>query len=239
MVPCILHLSDCLQQKRMGESNTIDRRVHEFFNKHTLLTYKKGEMILRAEDSPHGVSYIEKGIVRQYVINRLGETLILQAYRPGAFFPMTWVVCDLPNRYFFEAATPVAIRRAPKEHVVRFLDDNPEVLADFTKRLLTGVNGLWSRVEQLVLESAYTKTILLVLYYASKFGQKDDRGVMLELSPTHKEIAAWIGTTRETVSIQVEALKKKNLLKVRGRQLIVPSLAALEKELSAVRSSRV
>lgn len=223
----------------MGENNTISRRVHEFFNKHTLLTYKKGEMILRAEDSPHGVSYIEKGVVRQYVINGLGETLILQLYRPGAFFPMTWVVNDAPNRYFFEAVTPVSVRRAPKEHVVRFLRDNPEVLYDFTKRLLTGVSGFWSRVEQLVLESAYAKTILLVLYYAGKFGQKTSGGVALDLFLTHREIAAWIGTTRETASIQVEALKKQNLLKVHGRQLIIPSLAALEKELSAVRSSRV
>ncbi|MBI3955832.1 hypothetical protein HY339_01100 [Candidatus Gottesmanbacteria bacterium] len=35
-----------------------------------------------------------------------------------------------------------------------------------------------------------------------------------------------------------EALKRKKLLRSRGRQLIIPSLAALEKELSATRPVR-
>lgn len=201
-----------------------------------LLTYKKGEMILRADDPPHGVYYIEKGVVRQYTINVGGETLMLQLYRPGAFFPMTWAMSDAPNRYFFEAATAVIVRRAPRDDVRRFLDQHPEVLKGFVERLLTGVVGLWSRIEQLVLESAYTKTILLLLYYAGKFGVPEGGGVALELSPTHREIAAWIGTTRETASLQVEALKKKKLIRTRGRQLIIPSLPALEKELSSVRT---
>lgn len=213
-------------------------KVRNFFSKHTLLVYKKGEMILRAEDPPPGVYYIEKGVVRQFTMNGAGETLMLQLYRLGAFFPMTWVINDTSNRYFYEAATAVSIRRAPREDVTRFLDDHPEVLKNFVERLLTGVVGLWSRVEQLVLESAYAKTIFLILYYASKFGHSDDRRVILDLSPTHREIAAWIGTTRETASLQVEALKKKRLLVSRGRQLIIPSLTALERELSAVRSDR-
>lgn len=220
-------------------TDIVKRKVIDFFTPHPLLTYKKGEMILRADDSPYGVSYIEKGVVRQYLINGAGESFVLQFYRPGAFFPMTWVINDTPNRYFFEAATEVTIRRAPKEDLRTFLDDNPVVLKDFLERLLHGVTGLWSRIEQLVLDSAYAKTILLILYYAEKFGMKDVKGVALELSPTHKEISAWIGTTRETASLQIEVLKKKKLLVSRGRQLIIPSLGALEKELSSVRPGRI
>ncbi len=196
-------------------------------------------MILRADDAPHGVSYIEKGVVRQYSINGSGESLMLQLYRTGAFFPMTWVINNTSNRYFYEAATDVAIRRAPQGDVKKFLEKHPEVLGDFTARLLLGITGLWSRIEQLVLEDAYAKTILLILYYVQKFGAKDARGVALEVSPTHKEIAAWIGTTRETASLQIEALKRKSLVLTRGRQLIIPSLSALEKELSAARLTRM
>lgn len=212
--------------------------IYQYFSHYQLLTYKKGEMILRADDAPHGVSYIEKGIVRQYIINGAGESFILQLYRPGAFFPMTWVINDTPNRYFFEAATPVTIRRAPRDDVRKFLDMNPAVLKDYVARLLLGVTGLWTRIEQLVLDSAYAKTILLILYYAQKFGVKEAKGIALELSPTHKEISAWIGTTRETASLQIEALKKQKLVITRGRQLIIPSLSALEKELSCVRPDR-
>lgn len=219
-------------------TDIVQRKIIDFFTAHPLLLYKKGEMILRADDSPHGVSYIEKGVVRQYSINGSGETLMLQFYRPGAFFPMTWVVNDTPNRYFFEAATEVTIRRAPQAEMKKFLETNPDVFKDFMARLLLGITGLWSRIEHLVLESAYAKTILLMLYYAQKFGKKEAKGIALEVSPTHKEISAWIGTTRETASLQIEALKKQKLVITRGRQLIIPSLSALEKELSSVRPDR-
>ncbi len=215
--------------------NTL-QKTQEFFSHFTPLIYKKGELILRAEDSPNGVYYIEKGVVRQYIINGSGEMLMLQVYRTGAFFPMTWVISDAPNRYFFEAASAVSVRRAPKGEVLQFFSDYPQVLYDFTKRLLTGVSGLWSRIESLVLESAYAKTILLLLYYAQRFGHHSPDGIMLDLTPTHREIAAWIGTTRETASLQVEALKKRKLLKSHGRQLIIASIAALEKELSSART---
>lgn len=151
-------------------------KAQEFFGTHALLMYNKGEMILRAEDPPHGVYYIERGVVRQYTINSVGETLMLQLYCPGAFFPMTWVMNNSPNHYFFEAVTPVFIRRAPREDMRRFLDAHPEILKDFVERLLTGIIGLWSHVEHLVLELAYTKTIFLILYFANKFGKQDGGG---------------------------------------------------------------
>lgn len=212
-------------------------RVRDFFNAYTQLVYKKGEMILRAEDPPLGVYYIEKGVVRQYVINGVGEMLMIQLYRPGAFFPMTWVINDTTNRYFYESATPLSVRRAPREDFKQFLNKHPEILAEFVGRLLIGIVGLWSRVEHLVLETAYAKTILLILYYATRFGRIDDAHVTLDLSLTHREVAAWIGTTRETASLQMEELKKKKLLLTRGRQLIIPSLINLEKELSLYRHS--
>lgn len=216
----------------------VTNTVSDFYSRYPLIQYKRGEILLHADEVPHGVCYIEKGVVRQYAINGAGETLILQLYRSGSFIPMTWVINHTPNRYFFEAATDVFVRRAPQDDVKRFIDAHPDVLTHFVSRLLMGISGLWSRIEQLVLESAYAKTILLILYYAAKFGVKDAKGIALELSPTHKEIAAWIGTTRETASLQIEALKKKKLLVCRGRQIIIPSLPALEKELSSMRPDR-
>ena len=85
-----------------------------------------------------------------------------------------------------------------------------------------------SRVAQLVLDDAYTKTILLILYYADNFGEKTREGIALKVPLTHREIASWIGTTRETASLQVESLVKKGLLATRGRLLIVRDVNALK-----------
>ena len=103
----------------------VTKTLETFFGKFTRLTYRKGDSILRAEEVPKGVLYLKKGYVRQYLVSRSGVTLILHIFKPGSFFPATWVINNEPNRYYLEAVTPVEIWRAPKEEVGKFLHDNP------------------------------------------------------------------------------------------------------------------
>jgi len=140
--------------------------VDEFFSRYTRLKYKKGDIILRAEDTPQGAFYLKKGYVRQYVMADCGAALMLHIFKPGSFFPMTWVVNDTSNTYYFEAVTAVDIWRAPKEAVREFLQDHPAVVYNFASRLLLGVTGMMKRMEYLVMDNAYRKTVLLLLYLA-------------------------------------------------------------------------
>jgi CRP/FNR family transcriptional regulator len=208
------------------------KNIESFFVSYPPMAYKKGEFILRAEDAPFGVYYLQSGYVRQYLLSPSGETFIVHIYKPGSFFPLTWILNDTPNVYHFEAMTPVNVVRAPKEVFVEFLRTHPEALFYATQRLALGLSGFVSRVAQLVLDDAYTKTILLILYYAENFGEKTKEGIALKIPLTHREIASWIGTTRETASLQVETLVKKGLLSTRGRLLIVRDLTQLQKEIN-------
>ena len=207
-----------------------------FFSKYTNLTYKKGEVILRAGDPPAGVLYLTNGFVRQSFVGHRGDMLMLHVYKPGSYFPMTWVINDTLNRYYFEALTPVEIKRAPREDVRKFLRDNTAVSEHFMSRILLGVSGLLERMEHLVLESAYNKTILLLLYYARQFDDENAKG-RLKIPLTHKEIAAWIGTTRETASLQIEELKRKGLITYDRRCIIIPDISLLSGQIPQTRES--
>ncbi len=207
-------------------------KTEKFFSAYSRIRYNKGEVILRAEEPPAGAMYLKAGLVRQFALSEKGEMLVLHTYRPGSFFPMTWVVNSTPNRHYFEALTPVEIWRAPKEDVLSFLEKHPEALFHFTSRLLFGVAGLLRRMEQLVLEDSYTKTVNLLDYYVKNFGKTVDGGAAA-IDLTHREIAAWIGTTRETASIQVGALQKKGLVTYHKRKLIIPNPLALTRELAS------
>jgi len=202
-----------------------------FFEKYTKMKYKKGEMIMRAEDTPQGIFYLKKGYVRQYMVNTSGSMLMLHIFKPHAFFPMMWALNDTVNTYYYEAMTPVEVWRAPKEAVNEFLHEYPAVTFNLASRLLMGLVGIQRRMEYLVMDNAYEKTLLLLLYLAQNLGEKEDKGIMLPVPVTHREISAWIGTTRETASLQVETLKKHGLISYRKRQLFIPSVKALESEL--------
>lgn len=202
-----------------------------FFTKFTRLKYKRGELILRAEDTPAGVFYLKKGYVQQYMVAESGAALMLHIFKQNSFFPMTWALNNTPNMYYYEAMTPVEIWRAPRETVKEFLLEYPAVVYNLAQRLLLGIVGLQRRMEYLVMDNAYDKTLLLLLYMAQNLGEKAEGGAVLPVPVTHREISAWIGTTRETASLQVETLKKKGLLVYRKRRFVIPNLKNLEKEL--------
>lgn len=205
--------------------------VESFFSQYTKLQYKKGEVILRAGDPPAGVLYLKRGFVRMSLVGKSGDTLVLHVFKVGAHFPMTWAVNDTPNRYSFEALTPAEIWRAPKEDVLRFLRTHPEISEFFLSRILRGVSGLMERMEYLVLEPAYEKTVLLLLYYAKNFSDGELKGKLI-IPLTHREIAGWIGTTRETASLQIEILKKKKFLTYNRRLITIPDVALLAREVT-------
>ncbi|OGG23997.1 hypothetical protein A3A79_02260 [Candidatus Gottesmanbacteria bacterium RIFCSPLOWO2_01_FULL_43_11b] len=215
----------------MVQNDVVLRKTERFFAPYTTLNYKKGETIIRAEDPPPGVYFLKKGSVRQYLVSPSGDTLMVHVFKPGSFFPLMWALNDIPNTFYFEALVDVEAHRAPKDKVVAFLKENADVLFYTLQRLLSGLHGIVTRIGHVILDDAYTKTALLLLYYSKNFGERANGGIVLHVPLVHREIAAWIGTTRETASLQMEALKKKGIIETRGRQLIITDVELLEKEI--------
>lgn len=204
--------------------------VEKFFKNAPVLEYAKGATILRAEDAPYGVYFIKSGYVRQYMLSPTGDTFIIHVYKPYSFFPLTWILNDIPNTFYFEAMTKVSIVRGSKEQFLEFLDTHPGVMKHAAKRLAAGIHGLVTRVGQLVLDDAYRKTVLLLLYYVDNFGVSRDGSIVFSVPLAHREIASWIGTTRETASLQIEKLQKKGIITTKSRLIVIIDVNALKHE---------
>lgn len=215
--------------------SSVSGKVEQFFTAYAPITYAKGDMILRAGDAPLGAYYLQKGLVRQYVISPSGDMFIVHMYKSGSFFPLTWVVNDIPNTFYFEAIEKTDLYRAPKDATITFLKKHPDVAYYTLQRILTGLHGMVTRTEHLVLDDAYTKTALFLLYLSKQFGERSESTVILTPRLVHREIAAWIGTTRETASLQLEALSRKGIITQRGRQIVVTNIDLLEKEVVRTR----
>ena len=205
-----------------------------FFDDFPSATYKKGSLILTSDEDPEGMYYLKSGYVRQYAKKADGSILYLHIYRPGSCFPLMWLFNDTPNRYTYEAMTEVVIRRAPAGKVKAFVGKHPEILESFMSRILLGLDGLLARMESLVLDSAYAKTVLLFWYFAKTFGEKKGNTVLIGVPMSHREIAQWIGTARETASLTTEELRKKGIVGYRGKHYAILDMAKLDGELSSL-----
>jgi CRP/FNR family transcriptional regulator, cyclic AMP receptor protein len=206
-----------------------------FFDDFPTTTYRKGSLILSSDEEPEGMYYLQKGFVRQYAKKADGSVLYLHIYRPGSCFPLMWLFNDTKNRYNYEAMTEVVIRKASNAKVKAFIGIHPEIMEHFLSRILLGLDGILARMESLVLDSAYTKTILLFWYFAKTFGVKTGNSIKISVPMSHREIALWIGTARETASVVTEQLKRKGIISYRGKQYEIRDMSALDREVTRIK----
>jgi CRP-like cAMP-binding protein len=209
----------------------ISKKIDEFFKQFKHQTYKKGEILVRADEDLSGVFYLTKGMVKQYAISNKGEELVINIFKPVSFFPMSWAINQTPNNYYFEALEELEIIKAPREDVVTFVKDNPDVLFDLISRVYKGMDGLLSRMVYLMSGEAKTRVIIELLIAAKRFGRKKD-GEAIELKISEKDIANQAGMARETVSREISKLKEKGLISLKNNRLLINDLHKLEDELT-------
>ncbi|OGE18842.1 hypothetical protein A3D83_04405 [Candidatus Daviesbacteria bacterium RIFCSPHIGHO2_02_FULL_41_10] len=209
------------------------KEFEAFYRQFAIRSYKKGEMLIRADDDPQGIFCLKKGYVRQYTISKAGYELTLHILRPISYFPMVWAVNGTPNVYYFEALTLVEVGRAPREQVVNFIKDKPTIIFELLSELIEDYAESLTRIEHLVFSDAYRRVISVLLYIAKHFGEKEGKGIVIHHRFTQQDIATLVGVARETASNEMVKLEKKGLVKYVDHSILFESINKLELELSA------
>lgn len=214
---------------------TLSKQLDDFFEHTPIHYYKKRVMILHPNDSPKNVYYIKNGYVRVFRLTEDGEELTLTILKPKDFFPLTYGLNQSVNSYYLEAITPLELWRAPQESFIKYILTKPEVLYDLTTRAMVRVDGVFSRMEYLVLSNAYIKVATTLLVCAKRFGKPSgDNDVVIEVPLTHRDIATLVGITRETTSLEMKKLEKEGFLGRSGRLLAIKNIKRLEESISLV-----
>lgn len=204
-------------------------KIETFFLQYPLKRFKKGEIIIYGGEEPSGIFHLLSGKVRQYDIAQSGDEIVVNVFKPPAFFPMSWAINRRKNFYFFETVTPVEIRQAPPGDVIRFLHDNPEVMYNLLSRLYSGADGLERRMAHLMGGSARSRILFELTIECKRFGERLE-GDKYRLSVTESELGQRAGLSRETTNRELSRLKSQGLIQYVGG-LIVNDARKIEDEL--------
>lgn len=209
---------------------SLDKKITDFFCNYPLHTYGRGQILVHAgDDIPH-VYYLLSGTVRQYDITPSGETIVLNIFKPGAFFPMSHAIAHMPNRYFLEAASPIKVHQTPPQDAVAFIQENPDVMFSLLSRVYIGTEGLLQRMSHLMASNS-TKRLLFELYNAAlRFGEQHPDG-SYSFKVTQGELAKRTGLARETVNREYAKLKVDGFIRTEGSRTILPDINTIERAL--------
>ncbi len=203
------------------KSTLVRQKVLDFFSDGERETFQKGSIILKPGESASSVFYLSSGFVRIVHHHEKNDAVTLHMFRPGCFFPLMNVLNERSNQFTFEALSAVSVFMQPKGLVRRFLHTHPDVLLDVASRLLSGMEGLLLRLSLQSTHTAQEKVSSVLSYMAESIGVSEPEGVRIPVLLSHKDIASWVGTTRETVSLQIAHLMRMRRIFYHGRTLFL------------------
>ncbi len=211
----------------------VANKISDFFEQFPVRHYKKGQILIHADDDPECIFYLAVGKVKQYDLSYRGDESVLNIFKPPALFPMSFAINRTPNEYFYEADSDVELRMAPFDEVISFIQDNSDVLYDLLSRVYRGTDGILRRMAYLMSSTAKSRVLYELIIECRRFGEEESGGYVLSFNES--DIGARAGLTRETVSRGMSKLKAEGLLTVTNKLIIIPDIKLLENELTGGR----
>lgn len=214
----------------------LNTKITQFFTQFPTEIFSKNEYIIRTGQKNDYFFYIEKGCAKLSTTSGSGQTLVLSILYKGSCFSFLSLINQDINRYDFSTILPTTVRKVPKQDLLNFLSENPDVLAEFNIKYLKAIQGLLNRIEQSAMVSAYSQVAGLLLYFADHFSEKNSstNQRLLEIKITHQEISEWLGLSRENVSIQMKQLERDGYIRKTEKFIEITDVTKMKKLASGV-----
>lgn len=212
--------------------DAVKKKLIDFFTHFSYHHYKKGEILIRADDDPAGVFFLEDGIVRKYYISKKGDEVTLNMFKRFSFFPSSWVVNETHNDYFYEAMTDCRVYRAPRSEVLALLKREPDITFNLLQRVYRGIEGLMLHIEYLSSGNSVAKLSATLLILSKRFGKKTDNTIVIPFRISEKELGEYAGMYRETVSRAFSSLRKNGFISYEKGIITILAIDKLEESLS-------
>lgn len=194
--------------------------------------YAPGELVFSEGDACPGLFVIESGTVRLFKISPRGREQVLTIEKPGNS------IAELP---VFDGGKYPASAAAVEDAQLLFVSKqdfhslcltHPAVALKLIRVVGARLRRLVYIIEELSFTTVRARLISLLLRLAREQARGASTEVQITLPATNQELAAHIGTVRELVSRNIGRLQAEGLIKVDGRTVTIPKLAALQEQLS-------
>ena len=192
--------------------------------------FQKDEQLFAEGDPCTGLYLVANGKIRIFKLSPSGREQILAVEGPGSSF------AELP---VFDGGNYPAAASAIEDTEVLFISrkdfqnfcrEHPDVGLKVIAVVGSRLRRLVGLIEELSFTTVRQRLIALILRLAQAEGVRSTEGVRIELTKSHQDLAAELGTVRELVSRNLSRLEAEGFLDVEGRKIVVKDLPGLRHE---------
>jgi CRP-like cAMP-binding protein len=184
--------------------------------------YASGAVVVSQEDRGDALFVLVRGKAKVVLYGDSGREIILSIFKsPGDFFGEMSLLDDQPRSATVIADEPsrllVLSRRDFQAHIERHPRTALRVLQELSRRLRRAD----AVIGNLALLDVYGRLAGKLRELAAAEGEETPDGILVRQRPTQAEIAAMIGTSRETVSRALSEFARRGWLAMSGKRLLL------------------
>lgn len=194
--------------------------------------YEANELVIDIEEETTDVRFVISGLVR--IISRLsvGKEVILGEMGPGDFFGELAAIDGETRSANVTTLYKSKLCIIPRKTFLKLISLSTEINLEVMKVLTKRIRALNTRLaEQSFLQAKHRIYTELLRLSKPRLGHEGQRSI--SPPPTQRELADRIGTRREVVSRELNALHKQDIFEKTKGALVIKNVGELQKRISA------
>ncbi len=187
-----------------------------------LRDFSPGAVVVSQEDRGDALFVLVSGKVKVVLYGDSGREIILSIFKsPGDFFGEMSLLDDEPR-----SATVIADRASrllvlARREFQAHLEAQPRTALRVLREVSRRLRRADAVIGNLALLDVYGRLAGKLREMAATDGEETEGGVLVRQRPTQAEIAAMIGTSRETVSRALSEFSRRGWLAMSGKRLLL------------------
>lgn len=185
--------------------------------------YAKGDFVFRCGAPGQNVYFLRSGKIKIHQLSPLGREVILWFCFSGEIFGLAEVARGGERAVNAQACEASEVLAVAQDKFGDFLDRHPRVAKLSMQVLSSRLRVLGEMFVNLVADDVNTRIGKLMLRLSARYGTRAGKEIFLNIPLTHQEIADMVGTSRQTVTSTLSALKRQGVLSIDNHRIHIES----------------
>ncbi len=185
------------------------------------VTVDKDQLIFNAGSPGEYVYILLEGRIKIYELTSDGKEVIHWFCFPGELFGLAEIVRGGRRAVAAQACSKVKVIKIRHSEFVTFMQRYPDVSLRIIDLLSCRLRELGDVITNLVADDVTARVVKLLTRLGARYGSGEGNEVRLNICLTHQEMADMIGTTRQTVTTVLSALKRKDFLRIENKIIYI------------------
>jgi CRP-like cAMP-binding protein len=165
---------------------------------------------------------IERGWVKIFRLSTEGRQVTVGSIRrPGELMGLAEALHGGVRNCYAGAISNVELIVVRQDGFQEMLSAQPHLAIKVARLLAARMREAESSIHELVCRNVSGRLASTLIKMGQYYGESSDGGIKIRLNLTHEELAAMIGSSRQTVTSLMAMLKEENSISVKGREISI------------------